>query len=303
MRKAREAILAIRIEEALPKERILELYLNEIFLGYQAYGVAAAAQAYFNKGLDELTVGEAAFLGALPKAPNNYNPLRYPEAATRPPRLGAGPHGGGRRHHRRRRPRRQGASRIVPRLLRRPEVVQVGQYFTEDVRRELISRFGPEQTAGGGLVVRTSLEPTLQGTAEKIAARPPHGLRPPPRRLARAGRPHLRPQRRMDAAAGGGAAPRRPAAGMEAGGGAGNEGTEAKLGWVERPDPRVPSQPRMGTLGMDGVAWRRRQAGRRAATAARSAASATWWRWATWCRQWSPRAGGDRADAAAGARS
>jgi penicillin-binding protein 1A len=80
-RKLREAILATRLEQALSKERILELYLNEIFLGAQAYGVAAAAQAYFNKSLDELSIAEAAFLGGLPKAPNNYNPLRYPEAA------------------------------------------------------------------------------------------------------------------------------------------------------------------------------------------------------------------------------
>ena len=80
-RKAREAILALRIEQALSKDRILEIYLNEIYLGSQAYGVAAAAQTYFNKSLDELTVGETAFLAALPKAPNNYNPVRFPEAA------------------------------------------------------------------------------------------------------------------------------------------------------------------------------------------------------------------------------
>src|SRR5580704_8727430 len=80
-RKVREAILATRIEQSLSKDRILELYLNEIYLGLQSYGVAAAAQAYFNKSLDELTLPEAAFLAALPKAPNNYNPFRYPDAA------------------------------------------------------------------------------------------------------------------------------------------------------------------------------------------------------------------------------
>ncbi|HST74998.1 MAG TPA: transglycosylase domain-containing protein, partial [Acetobacteraceae bacterium] len=80
-RKVKEAILAMRIEESLTKERILELYLNEIYLGMQSYGVAAAAQAYFNKPLDELNIQEAAFLAALPKAPNNYNPFRYPDAA------------------------------------------------------------------------------------------------------------------------------------------------------------------------------------------------------------------------------
>ena len=80
-RKAREAILAMRIEKALTKERILELYLNEIYLGMGAYGVAAAAQSYFNKPLDKLTLAEAAFLAALPKAPNNYNPFKFPDAA------------------------------------------------------------------------------------------------------------------------------------------------------------------------------------------------------------------------------
>ena len=78
------------------KDRILELYLNEIYLGAGAYGVAAAALTYFNKSLDELTLGEAAFLAGLPKAPNNYNPARYPAGGEGAPRLGARPHGRGR---------------------------------------------------------------------------------------------------------------------------------------------------------------------------------------------------------------
>src|SRR5579875_1770281 len=80
-RKIREAILAMRIERSLSKERILELYLNQIYLGQGAYGVAAAAQTYFNKPLAELSLSEAAMLAALPKAPNIYNPFRNPEAA------------------------------------------------------------------------------------------------------------------------------------------------------------------------------------------------------------------------------
>ena len=68
-------------KQALPKDRILELYLNEIYLGSGAYGVVAAALTYFNKSLDELTLGEAAYLAGLPKAPNNYNPTRFPQAA------------------------------------------------------------------------------------------------------------------------------------------------------------------------------------------------------------------------------
>jgi penicillin-binding protein 1A len=165
LRKAREALLSLRIEQALSKPRILELYLNEIFLGAQAYGVAAAAQAYFNKSLDELSVGETAFLAALPKGPNNYNPLRFPE----PARI--------RRDWVIERMAEDGvittaeataakAEPLVARLTRRPETVAVGGHYTEEVRRELISRFGAEQTQGGGLVVRTSLDPVLQAQTE-----------------------------------------------------------------------------------------------------------------------------------------
>ncbi|MEJ6477420.1 MAG: PBP1A family penicillin-binding protein [Octadecabacter sp.] len=80
-RKIQEIILAARIEESMPKERILELYLNEIDLGVRSYGVTAAAQSYFNKPLSELTIAEAAFLAVHPKAPYSYHPVRQREAA------------------------------------------------------------------------------------------------------------------------------------------------------------------------------------------------------------------------------
>ncbi|MBC7136652.1 MAG: transglycosylase domain-containing protein, partial [Oceanibaculum nanhaiense] len=80
-RKIKEAMLAFRMEKAFSKERILELYLNEIFLGNRAYGVAAAALNYFNKSLVDLTIAEAAYLAALPKAPSNYHPVRHRDAA------------------------------------------------------------------------------------------------------------------------------------------------------------------------------------------------------------------------------
>ena len=80
-RKLKEAILAIRIERAFTKEQILELYLNEIYLGAGAYGVAAAAQTYWDKSLNELSIADCAYLATLPKAPSNYNPFRYPERA------------------------------------------------------------------------------------------------------------------------------------------------------------------------------------------------------------------------------
>ena len=77
-RKFKEILLALRIEHVLTKQRILELYLNQIYLGQGSYGVVAAAQTYFNKPLDQLTVGECAMLAALPKSPSNYNPFRFP---------------------------------------------------------------------------------------------------------------------------------------------------------------------------------------------------------------------------------
>ena len=80
-RKIREIVLAMRIESALSKEQILELYLNEIFLGNRAYGVAAAAQTYFNKPLRDLSIAEAAVLAGMPQAPSRYNPFKNPKAA------------------------------------------------------------------------------------------------------------------------------------------------------------------------------------------------------------------------------
>src|SRR5512132_3475487 len=80
-RKIKEALLAMKIERTFSKERILELYLNEIYLGMGAYGVAAASLLYFDKSVHELTIAEAAYLAALPKAPNNYHPFRQRERA------------------------------------------------------------------------------------------------------------------------------------------------------------------------------------------------------------------------------
>ncbi len=165
-RKIREALLAMRIEQTLSKDRILELYLNEIYLGLQSYGVAAAAESYFNKSLTELTPAEAAFLGGLPKAPNNYNPFRSPDAA-RVRRdyvldrmadnhfIGAAQAAEAK------------AQPVHPTAFRRPEMVGGAGYFAEEVRRRLIDKFGADQTTQGGLVVRTSLDATLQNAAEK----------------------------------------------------------------------------------------------------------------------------------------
>jgi len=186
-RKAKEAILAFRIENAYSKDRILELYLNEIYLGLSAYGVAAAAQVYFNKSLEELTLSEAAYLAALPKAPNNYHPTRRPEAAK------------GRRDYVVNRMLEDGA--ITPAaaeaamkeplgMAKRGEPEVVGaDYFAEEVRREIAARYGEKALYEGGLSVRTSLDPRLQGWAEKtlreglVAYDRRHGWRGPLNRI------------------------------------------------------------------------------------------------------------------------
>ncbi len=164
-RKIKEILLATRIDQALPKDRVLELYLNEIYLGSGAYGVAAAAQTYFNKSLDELTLAEAAFLGGLPKAPNNYNPVRFPKAAR------------GRRDFVLDQmveagyatPAEAAAARAEPVAVRRREEADTvsGAYFAEEVRRELLARYGEKMLYEGGLSVRTSLDPNLQAAADK----------------------------------------------------------------------------------------------------------------------------------------
>ena len=171
-RKVKEAMLAYRIERTLSKDRILEIYLNEIYLGASAYGVAAAADTYFQKPLDKLSLGEAAFLAALPKAPNNYNPVHHPAAA---------------------RARRDWvlagmadigwiSDKQAKAAMAEPLVVHMrgdpaddrtadqagGQYgyFSEEVRRELIGRFGEKSVYEGGLTVRTSYHRAYQQMAE-----------------------------------------------------------------------------------------------------------------------------------------
>lgn len=166
-RKVKEAILALRIEQTFEKDHILELYLNEIYLGFGSYGVAAAAMNYFNKSLDELSLSEVAFLAGLPKAPNNYHPIRRPQAAR------------DRRDYVINRMRDDGhvspqeaelAKRegIVVRRRGDTQFVDGGQYFAEGVRRELVNQFGSDALYKGGLAVRTSLDPNLQSIADRV---------------------------------------------------------------------------------------------------------------------------------------
>lgn len=164
-RKIKEAILAMRMERALTKDQLLELYLNEIFLGQRAYGVAAAAQRYFNKSLEELTLEEVAYLAALPKAPNNYHPTRRKDAAI------------ARRNWVIDRMVEDGyvtgdegeAAKIKPLETQprtRTQTVEA-DFFAEEVRRILKDKYGQESLYQGGLAVRSSVDPNLQNIAVK----------------------------------------------------------------------------------------------------------------------------------------
>ncbi len=163
-RKLREAILAYRMNKTLGKDHILELYLNQIFLGGGTYGVAAASLHYFGKPLDKLSISEAAYLAALPKAPNNYHLIDDYDAALKRRNL------------------------VIRRMLSEDYITQSeadlakidplimnpdtsdhvdAPYFAEEVRRELSGRYGEESLYKGGLVVKTSVDPKMQNIAEK----------------------------------------------------------------------------------------------------------------------------------------
>ncbi|MET0257345.1 MAG: penicillin-binding protein 1A, partial [Methylobacterium sp.] len=169
-RKVKEAVLSLRIEQAYSKDRILELYLNEIYLGMGSYGVAAASLSYFNKSVSELEIQEVAYLAALPKAPENYNPFRNPDEAI------------GRRNWVIDRMAENGAisqddadvAKAKPLGINiRPSgaYVSSADYFTEEVRREIINRYGTSALYEGGLSIRTTLDPKLQVEARKSLQR------------------------------------------------------------------------------------------------------------------------------------
>jgi penicillin-binding protein 1A len=164
-RKIKEAILAYRMDRAFSKERILELYLNQIYLGHGSYGVAAAAMNYFDKSPSDLTLAEAAFLAALPKGPNNYDPVKYPDAAR------------SRRDWVITRMQEDGriqaaeaqqamATPLVTRARRTAETVAAG-FYAEEVRRDLAKRYGDKALYEGGLSVHSTLDPRLQAIADR----------------------------------------------------------------------------------------------------------------------------------------
>ncbi|RMD62202.1 MAG: penicillin-binding protein, partial [Alphaproteobacteria bacterium] len=186
-RKIKEAILAFRIEHAFTKDRILDLYLNQIYLGFGSYGVAAAALNYFDKSLDELTIAEAAFLAALPKAPNNYHPIRRHDAA-----LARRNWVIGRMLEDGRITRAEAeAAWAEPLVVTRtsPTEIVEADYFVEEVRRKVAELYGDRALYQGGLSVRTTLDPYLQRIAEKalrdglLAYDRRHGWRGPVTRI------------------------------------------------------------------------------------------------------------------------
>ena len=168
-RKIKEAILSFRMERAFTKDQILALYLNEIYLGMGSYGVAAAALNYFDKSLDQLTLEEMAYLAALPKAPANYHPIRKTRAATirRDWVLGEMQQNGFITGDEARR------ARAMPLQIPRQSGFDSAEapYFAEEVRREVVSRFGEDMLYAGGLSVRTTLDPELQHAARMALQR------------------------------------------------------------------------------------------------------------------------------------
>ncbi len=167
-RKIKEIILATRLENTLSKDEILQLYLNEIFLGQNAYGVTAAAQTYFAKSLDQLTLAETAYLAALPQAPSMLHPVREKAAAI------------SRRNYVLDQMAKNGyATRADADAAMKEDLVTVQSgaivsarseipprdYFTDEIRRQLSERFGDEQLFTGGLTIRATVDPDLQAVA------------------------------------------------------------------------------------------------------------------------------------------
>jgi penicillin-binding protein 1A len=167
-RKIKEIILATRIEETLSKDKILELYMNEIFLGQNSYGVTAASQTYFNKTLEELAPHEAAMLAAMPQAPSQFHPVRAKDRLT------------DRRNYVLREMWQNGHIDEATYLAERDmplRSVQNGDYpafrealpprgyFTDEIRRQLSGTFGEQEFFGGGLTIRATVDPALQEQA------------------------------------------------------------------------------------------------------------------------------------------
>ncbi len=162
--KIKEALLAMRVSQAMTKQQVLTLYLNEVDLGHNSFGVAAAAQTYFDKPLSQLDIAQAATLAALPKAPTNYDPFLHPQDLLQRRNFIIG------------RMLADGAisqaqasaaqaEPLLPKAGKADQGVPNGGYFADAVRAQLVQKFGQDAVNTGGLIVRTSLAPDLQQAA------------------------------------------------------------------------------------------------------------------------------------------
>ncbi len=165
-RKLKEAILAIRIERAYSKDKILELYLNEIYFGIGAYGIAAASLSYFDKELQDLSIEQVAYLAALPKGPNNYHPFRREKQALirRNWIIGQMQENG---YITEEEAETAKTKPLGVNLRQTGAHIFAADYFAEEVRRTLLTQFGEEKLYNGGLSVRTTLDPRLQQAARR----------------------------------------------------------------------------------------------------------------------------------------
>ncbi|MGZ3364557.1 MAG: penicillin-binding protein 1A [Caulobacteraceae bacterium] len=162
-RKLKEAILANQLEKTLDKQRILELYLNEIWLGYRSYGVGAAAYNYFGKSLNQLSLSEMAYLGSLPKGPDNYHPIRNKEAAISRRNWVLGQMAGAGWITQ---AQAEAAAKedLVAQAAPTRAKYQDADYFVEEVRQRSLATMGQKLTEGG-YYMRTTLDPRLQSLA------------------------------------------------------------------------------------------------------------------------------------------
>ncbi len=165
-RKFKEAVLAQRLEKTLSKEQILELYLNEIWLGYRSYGVGAAAYNYFGKSITDLTVAEAAYLAALPKGPQNYHPQRRKAAAIARRNWVIGEMADLEWITEAQAAEAKAQDLVVQAAPTRAKY-RDADYFVEEVRRRGLETLGPRLNEGG-YYMRTTLDPALQ-TAARVA--------------------------------------------------------------------------------------------------------------------------------------
>jgi penicillin-binding protein 1A len=259
-RKIKEALLALKIERTFSKQKILELYLNEIYLGLGAYGVAAASLLYFDKSVHELTVAEAAYLAALPKAPNNYNPFRQRERAIE------------RRNYVIDRMAEDGfisaqeaeqARKAPLNVTPRPTGAHIfaAEYFAEEVRRELYDKFGEKKLYEGGLSVRTTLDPRLQVMARKaltagfVKYDESRGYRGAVTKIEATGDWGIK---LADVKALGDIAPWRLAVVLE------STDASARIGFqpIREPGGAIPKQRQVGIVPLDGVKWAKPAEGR-----------------------------------------